>query len=55
VVRGLLDKLVGSHSWLALAWCLGILLVFVPLSVSLYRGTTARRQKILSALLDPDS
>ena len=27
---------------LALAWCMGILLVFVPLSVSLYRRTTAR-------------
>ncbi|HVF01581.1 MAG TPA: hypothetical protein VNA27_09650 [Rubrobacteraceae bacterium] len=33
---------VGSHGWQALAWCVGILLVFVPLSVSLYRRTTAR-------------
>jgi ABC-2 type transport system permease protein/oleandomycin transport system permease protein len=42
-VRGLLlDQSVGSHGWQALAWCVGILLVFVPLSVSLYRRTTAR-------------
>lgn len=42
-VRGLLlDQPVGSHGWQALAWCLGILVVFVPLSVSLYRRTTAR-------------
>lgn len=42
-VRGLLlDQPVGSAGWLALAWCVGILLVFVPLSVSLYRRTTAR-------------
>jgi ABC-2 type transport system permease protein len=42
-VRGLLlDQPVGSHGWQAVAWCLGILLVFVPLSVSLYRRTTAR-------------
>lgn len=42
-VRGLLlDQSVGSHGWQALAWCLGILLIFVPLSVSLYRRTTAR-------------
>src|SRR5919106_815941 len=37
-VRGfLLDQPVGSHGWQALAWCVGILVVFVPLSVSLYR------------------
>lgn len=42
-VRGfLLDQSVGSAGWQALAWCVGILLVFVPLSVSLYRRTTAR-------------
>jgi ABC transporter DrrB family efflux protein len=42
-VRGfLLDQPVGSAGWQALAWCVGILLVFVPLSVSLYRRTTAR-------------
>ena len=42
-VRGfLLDQPVGSHGWQALAWCLGILLVFVPLSVSLYRRVAAR-------------
>ena len=32
----LLDRPLGSEGWQALAWCLGILLVFVPLSVSLY-------------------
>ncbi len=42
-VRGfLLAQPVGSHGWQALAWCVGILLIFVPLSVSLYRRTTAR-------------
>jgi ABC transporter DrrB family efflux protein len=42
-VRGfLLDQPVGSHGWQAFAWCVGILLVFIPLSVSLYRHTTAR-------------
>ena len=42
-VRGfLLDEPVGSTGWQALAWCLGILVVFVPLAVSLYRRTTAR-------------
>jgi ABC transporter DrrB family efflux protein len=42
-VRGLLlDRPVGSAGWLALAWCVGILLVFVPLSVSLYRRVAAR-------------
>ncbi|HVF02280.1 MAG TPA: ABC transporter permease [Rubrobacteraceae bacterium] len=42
-VRGfLLGQPVGSAGWQALAWCVGILLVFVPLSVSLYRRTTAR-------------
>ena len=42
-VRGfLLDQPVGSAGWQALAWCVGTLLVFVPLSVSLYRRTTAR-------------
>ncbi len=38
----LLDQPVGSAGWLALAWCVGILLVFVPLSVSLYRRVAAR-------------
>jgi ABC transporter DrrB family efflux protein len=42
-VRGfLLDQPVGSHGWQAFAWCVGILLIFVPLSVSLYRRTTSR-------------
>ena len=38
----LLGQSVGSNGWQAVAWCVGILLVFVPLSVSLYRRTTAR-------------
>jgi ABC-2 type transport system permease protein len=42
-VRGLLlAQPLGSVDWLALAWCVGILLVFVPLSVSLYRCVAAR-------------
>ena len=42
-VRGLLlDQPVGSEGWQALAWCLAILLVFVPLSVSLYRRVASR-------------
>jgi ABC transporter DrrB family efflux protein len=42
-VRGfLLDQPVGSHGWQALAWCVGILLLFVPLAVSLYRRVAAR-------------
>ena len=42
-VRGfLLDQPVGSHGWQAFAWCVGILLVFVPLSVSLYRRIETR-------------
>jgi ABC-2 type transport system permease protein len=27
---------VGNHVWLAIAWCLGVLLVAVPLSIYLY-------------------
>lgn len=42
-VRGfLLDQPVGSHGWQALAWCVGILALFVPLSVSLYRRVATR-------------
>lgn len=42
-VRGfLLGQPVGSHGWQALAWCVGILAVFIPLSVSLYRRVAAR-------------
>jgi ABC-2 type transport system permease protein/oleandomycin transport system permease protein len=42
-VRGfLLGRPVGSHGWLALAWCVGILAIFIPLSVSLYRRVAAR-------------
>ena len=41
-VRGLLlDQPGDSHVWQAFAWCAGILLVFVPLSVSLYRRVAA--------------
>ena len=38
----LLGQPVGSHGWRALAWCLGILVVFIPLSVTLYRRVAAR-------------
>jgi ABC transporter DrrB family efflux protein len=42
-LRGLLlNRPVGSHAWQALVWCLGILAVFVPLSVRMYRRSTAR-------------
>ena len=42
-VRGcLLDQPVGPAGWQALAWCIGILAVFVPLSIFLYERTTAR-------------
>ncbi|MDQ3855776.1 MAG: ABC transporter permease [Chloroflexota bacterium] len=42
-VRGfLLGERVGTDGWIALAWCLGILVVFMPLAVSLYRRTTTR-------------
>jgi ABC transporter DrrB family efflux protein len=41
-LRGLLlNRPVGSHAWQALAWCVAILVVFVPLSVRLYRRSTA--------------
>jgi ABC-2 type transport system permease protein/oleandomycin transport system permease protein len=40
-VRGLfLTGSAGSDGWLAVAWCLAILVVFVPLSVMLYRKRT---------------
>jgi len=38
----LLGTPVGSHGWLALVWCVGILLVFVPLSVRVYRRAAAK-------------
>jgi ABC-2 type transport system permease protein len=42
-VRGfLLDQPVGPHGWQALAWCAGILVIFIPLSVSLYRRVETR-------------
>jgi hypothetical protein len=37
-----LGKPVGACGWGALAWCLGILLLFVPLAVALYRRAAAR-------------
>ncbi len=41
-VRALvLDRPVGSAGWQAVLWCVGILAVFVPLSVRLYRRTSA--------------
>jgi ABC-2 type transport system permease protein/oleandomycin transport system permease protein len=33
---------VGTAGWQALAWCLGILAVFMPLSVARYKRTTSR-------------
>ena len=42
-VRGfLLDQPVGPHGWQALAWCAGILVIFIPLPVSLYRRVETR-------------
>ena len=42
-VRGfLLGQPVGSHGWQALAWCVGILVIFIPFSVSLYRRVETR-------------
>jgi ABC transporter DrrB family efflux protein len=42
-VRGLLlDQPIGTAGWQALAWCIGIIAVFAPLSVSLYQRRTAR-------------
>jgi ABC transporter DrrB family efflux protein len=38
----LLDQPVGSHGWQALAWCVGILAVSIPISVSLYRRVATR-------------
>lgn len=38
----LLGQPVGSDGWQAVAWCIGILAVFIPVSVSLYRRTTSR-------------
>jgi hypothetical protein len=38
----LLDLPVGTHGWQGLAWCVGILVVFTPLSVFLYRRVAAR-------------
>jgi ABC transporter DrrB family efflux protein len=38
----LLDQPVGSHGWQALAWCLAILAVAIPVSVTLYRRVETR-------------
>jgi ABC-2 type transport system permease protein len=38
----MLDQPVGSHGWQALAWCVGILVIFIPFSVSLYRRVETR-------------
>jgi ABC transporter DrrB family efflux protein len=37
-----LDRPVGSNGWAALAWCVGILIVFMPLAVRVYRRTAGR-------------
>ena len=36
-----LDEPVGSDGWLALAWLVGLIVVFAPLSVRLYEKRTA--------------
>lgn len=42
-VRGLLlGQDIGSTGWQALAWCAGVLVVFIPLSISLYQRKSAR-------------
>jgi ABC transporter DrrB family efflux protein len=42
-VRALmLDQPIGTAGWQSLAWCLGIIAVFAPLSVSMYKRRTAR-------------
>jgi ABC transporter DrrB family efflux protein len=41
-VRGLfLEGSAGAEGWQAVAWCAAILVVFVPLSISMYRRRTA--------------
>jgi ABC-2 type transport system permease protein/oleandomycin transport system permease protein len=37
-----LGKPVGSSGWIALAWCVGILVVFMPLSVWVYRRAATK-------------
>jgi ABC transporter DrrB family efflux protein len=42
-VRGfLLGQNPGAHGWQALVWCLGILVIFVPLAIWAYGRRTAR-------------
>ncbi len=42
-VRGLLlNKIDATTIWEAVAWCVGILIVFIPLSVRAYNSRTAR-------------
>jgi ABC-2 type transport system permease protein/oleandomycin transport system permease protein len=38
----LLGRPAGVDGWVAFAWCVGLLVVFVPLAVSLYQRRTAR-------------
>ncbi len=33
---------VGSHGWIAAVWCIGIIAVFVPLSVRVYRHAASK-------------
>ena len=37
-----LDQPAASHAWQALAWCVGNVVEFVPLSVRAYSDATAR-------------
>jgi len=37
-----LGQPVGSHGWVALAWCVGVLVVFMPLSVRVYRSAAGK-------------
>jgi ABC transporter DrrB family efflux protein len=37
-----LGQPVGSNGWIALAWCVGILVVFMPLSVRVYRRAATK-------------
>jgi ABC-2 type transport system permease protein/oleandomycin transport system permease protein len=40
-VRGLMiGQPIGAHGWWALAWCLSMIAVFIPLGVSLYQRRT---------------
>ena len=42
-VRGfVINQSIGSDGWQALAWCLGLLVIFVPLSIWFYGARTTR-------------